>query len=598
MRTIFDEYKDIENDYKTGTIEIAEGLPFSQYQTLRTVEFYTNSKFLNGQTDSLSREKPFHNIVNANVDVAIVATDIDSKDIDVTSDNPGEYTKSFILRRLVYNWMLEADFGRTLNDMGDTRPRYGGVLVKKLMEDYEGEEKLKIEVIAWGNSTTDPKDIENGTIIETYTMNPEELAAKNGVWDNVPEAMKMFRSEKGKYKDIKIVDMHGVFPKSYLTDSPDPEDIEFTRQHHILAVKSNLKYVWLWHEEEKENPYMYCPWKPTAKRSLGRGVVEEGDEAQVWTNDAAIAEKNAMELGSKLLYKTTSKKLGNNVTTDVNNGHIFQLEMNTDINPVNTLTNAIPEFNNLIERWGRQFDRSTAVTDALRGETPPAGQAYRLGALVTQQSASQFDYRREDMGLFLKRMFGAWVIPYLVKKYSKDFTLASDLFSEEELKKIDENFATSGANSAMIDEAIENLKDFDAPISVSDEKYNRKKDEFSNTIKQSGKKRYMKVPKDYFKDIECRVTINTTGEQRNKMATLESLSTILTTAASNPAILQDPNLKAIFDRILELSGAGISPIQMSATDQAQMVQEQQMMESPFQAPGGQPLPGPQAITAK
>ena len=48
MDTIYDFVKTQRTNYRTQTIEVAEGYEFSQYQTLRTIELYHNSKFTTG----------------------------------------------------------------------------------------------------------------------------------------------------------------------------------------------------------------------------------------------------------------------------------------------------------------------------------------------------------------------------------------------------------------------------------------------------------------------------------------------------------------------------------------------------------------------
>ena len=54
----------INENYNTP-INIVEGLTFNQKKLIRTIEFYSNSRYLNGQTDELDREKPFYNIINS-----------------------------------------------------------------------------------------------------------------------------------------------------------------------------------------------------------------------------------------------------------------------------------------------------------------------------------------------------------------------------------------------------------------------------------------------------------------------------------------------------------------------------------------------------
>src|SRR3990167_10680583 len=104
------ELKQINEDYQNGSIEIVSGLTFSQSSMLRTIDFYTNSKFLNGQKDNKRRDKPFYQIINTMIDTAVVATDIDTKDIKTEADNETSYDKSFLFNHELYNWLKETDF--------------------------------------------------------------------------------------------------------------------------------------------------------------------------------------------------------------------------------------------------------------------------------------------------------------------------------------------------------------------------------------------------------------------------------------------------------------------------------------------------------
>jgi hypothetical protein len=44
----------------TETVSITDGYDFSQYETLRTIELYHNSKFTIGNTDSLAAKAVLH----------------------------------------------------------------------------------------------------------------------------------------------------------------------------------------------------------------------------------------------------------------------------------------------------------------------------------------------------------------------------------------------------------------------------------------------------------------------------------------------------------------------------------------------------------
>src|SRR3990167_7213968 len=160
--SICTELQLINENYNTA-INIVDGLTFRQKDLIRTIEYYSNSKYLNGQLDELGREKPFYNIINAMCDVENAAKDIDTKDITATSDDGQHYVESFLLTKDLYEWMKKVSFGKTLNNMRDIHTRYGSLLVKKCFEaDEDGEKILKLEMPEWKNVVTDQIDIANG----------------------------------------------------------------------------------------------------------------------------------------------------------------------------------------------------------------------------------------------------------------------------------------------------------------------------------------------------------------------------------------------------------------------------------------------------
>lgn len=576
MRTIVEELNSIISNYETATIDLTDGLSFSQFQTIKKIEYYSNSAYLKGAKDKKGREKPFYNIVNTMVDASVVATDIDTKDIQIIADDKKDFVKTFLLSKDVYNWMKESDFSSFLNEFGETRARYGGVLVKKT-EEYEGSEKtMKIEVVNWNNVVTDQVCIDDGIIIEKHYMNISELSAKKDVWDNVSELVSVYAKEKNFTASgtrIPVFEVHGEFPLNLDPENSGADITEFERVCYYIGGDKNKKQFILYKEAEKESPYKYLPWKKVSKRGLGRGVVEEGFQAQQWTNDALLKERDAMEISSKVVFKTTSKKIGNNVLTGIDNGHIIELDGNEDFSQVNTVSNAIPEFRSLMDRWFSQYEKVTSAYDTQRGETPPSGQPYRLQALVQQQSASSFDYRKEDAGIFITEIFEDWVLPYLINKFNKQHVLSYD-FSAEELKMIDDSFASNVANEKAIDAILEGKL-------VTTEEYQAYYDMALNEVKSTKTQRFIDIPKDYFKNIKAKVTIMVTGEQKNKQAVMESLTNIMQTVSSNPTVLKDPVLSEVFGKIMELSGAGISPSTLANIAQSNSAEV--MAPSPMQA---------------
>lgn len=574
---ILEELSDLKEGFETKNIEIMDGLYFCQYKTVKMCEFYSNSTYLGNYAprfggkndwrnkDPLGRDKPFYNIVNYRVSLAKTATDLDIKDINVVSDNPKHWIKAMFLNKEVYKWMKDSNFSLTLNRMGYTRPKYGGYIAKKTMVDEDGEEKLKIDVVEWKNVISNQIDIMAGPIIERHFMSPVELKKKDDVWYNVTDVLKAHKKLKDASPTIDVYEILGEFPKSYYLEAEgkqftESDEYEFSLQKYFVAIVGEQEFK-LYCEEQKgtiEDTYMYLPWEEMSGRGLGRGVIEDSEEAQIWTNDAVINEKIAMDLAGRVGIKTNSKKLGNNIL-EHDHGKIYELGMNEDINSFNLAPSALGQFQNQVDKWKAQADNATASYDAATGEQPPSGTPYSQTALLNQVATKPFDYRREEWGIHLTQMFEKWVLPYVIKKLYKGHTLRSD-YSDDELKLIDQDIYAINHNDfvkkILLQGKIPNMED----AAGMEEMVGKELQKFNKT-------RFIKFKDGYFDDIEANITIQTTGEQKNKAATLQTLSNLLETAIKsyNPntgtfGVLEDPKLSRIFGEIIEMAQAGISPV--------------------------------------
>ena len=536
--------------WERGTVQITAGLTFNAYQTIKKILFYTESKYESGQKDRRGKLKPFFNIVNFRVNVATRATDLDTKDIQIVADEPQFMPMSFLLQKEVYNWMKDVNFAKTLNEMGQTRAKFGGVLVKRCLEQEEGEEEeLELEVVDWRNVIVDPSNPDD-MVIEKHYLNENELAEKDGVWEGVRDAIDVVR--KSPEKKLEVFEVTAELPEAYAPEGGD--EYTYRVQKFVMYNKARSgKSTILYHEFLDEFPYKYLAWENINGR-LGRGIVEDGFEAQQWTNDAVIKEKEAMELGSKVIFKSTDPTIQNNILSEVENGQIIKIAQGSDLAIANTITNNLPEFRQLIQSWDSQLEKTTSTFNAVTGETMPSGTAYRTTAILNQEATSMFDYRREEMGIFLVEIFTDWIIPYLLKKFNKAHILAAE-FTPEELKAIDDSFSNYEANQKMKESILSGK-----PVYAED--YAKLVQETKDLLNKSKDKRFLDIPKGQYKNWKPKVTILTTGEQKNKAVILESLNNVLMTAAKAPQVLTDPTLSKVFAKILEVSGSGISPISL------------------------------------
>ena len=564
---IYSLIRTYREDYKTRNIKVAEGYDFNQYKKLNTVELYFNSRFETGQRDSQGIEKAFYNINKSRVLVEVRATDLDTKDIQIIDpENISNDVKGMMFTKENKLWMKKSKFGVFLNKLGFTAAKYGGAVVKKT--EHDG--LLELHVIPWRDLTTDQTDILSGVIVERHFYTPAQLKKMEGKWENIDEAIELARNSKASdYENgsvetqgdyVEVWEVHGELPDRYFEEGEREtatSDEEYFRQMHVVVfgtvtnAQGNFEEqgVTLFRGRETENPYKYFNREEVPGRALGVGVVEELEQAQIWTNKAVNEEKKVMELASKIIFQQTGKGLVKNILTDVDNGTIVDNKGQL-ISQLNTVPSSLPQFQNLVEKWNTQAERVTSTYAAVTGDNLPSGTAYRLGALQNQEANSQFEYLRENKGLFAQELYTDWIIPYHKKRLKNEHILVSD-FSVEELQLIDKSFATYETNQ-KIKEYILNPSNIGNPL--TEDTIAQFQSGALELVQKTKNRRGIKVPKGYYDDAEFKLDIVVTNEQRIKAVYLETLSNILQTVATNPAILTDPTLSKIFNEIMEVAG--------------------------------------------
>jgi hypothetical protein len=315
--------------------------------------------------------------------------------------------------------------------------------------------------------------------------------------------------------------------------------------------------------------------------------VEDGFESQWAINDSIISMKNAQELSGKVILSTTSKKVSGNALTGVDNGHIFQMEDGKTISSLNLSPSNMPQFQNMIELWNQQYDRSASTYAANTGEAPTAGTPYSQTALLNQVANSPFEFRREEYGIWLNEILNDWILPFLKKRITKAHYLLAE-FDDRELAIIDESLAEYEAKQILKEKLMQGEL-------MSGEEYVQAKEAVISAFSTLGKKRGFDIPKGYL-DVEGKITANITGELKNKQAMLASMDNILKTIIStfNPntgeyGALKDPVLSQIFGSIVEMSGIPISFSQMRTPNAGTVSPADLSAISP-----AQPVPAPTA----
>jgi hypothetical protein len=559
------------NGYPQERVQLAEGLYFNEYETKRRIHFYSNSAYETGPKDDLGREKPFYNVSKWRLQVAVRSTDLDTKNVQIIADHEDGQIPSMLLNRRVYNWMKDEDFALKLNEMGYARGKWGGVLVKKYTKRENGKKKLCVDVCDWRNVVTDPIDVMSGAIVEMHDLSPTRLAKMGKTWNDVDRALDLASKTRtsalggdseGSTDKVRVYEVTGEFPRSYFDEDADG----YAVYHCYLAGVDEGEEIVLFSEEldSVEDKYRYLAWEKVEGRGMGVGVIEDGFEAQAWTNDAVQKERDMLELASKIFYKTDDPSIDDNSLTDLQTGQIIKVEDGKTFAQVNTVPVAFPQIQETIAKWDRQYERVSNTFAAVTGESMPARTPFRAIATMNQEGSSFFRYRLEEFGIFVGEIIEDWVVPHCIETMEDSLTAE---FSGDELAIVDDAIASEAATEEIIRRALAPVGQFEP---MAPEEPQAMKDAALKALGAKPPKRTVRIPKGFFDGIEYKVTVDVTGEAIDKATTLESLNNILITVAQNPAVLTDPVLKKLFGKAVELAGVGVSPEQFQVAATSQM----------------------------
>jgi len=565
-----EEITKLENEFYRGTVQISEYVSHNAYDTISRIDAYYFSKHISGEKDSAGRLKPFFNIVKAAVNAWYRATDIDRKDIKLRANKRKDWIDSFIATVLLRDWMRRENFGRFLNQWGRTLAKYGSAIIKITEKDG----KLHMNVIPFQKIIFDPIDFYSAPVVEIIELTEAQLRERVQTHNYDAEAvekavqMKQPRTTGGKRKEqkseyITAYEVHGVFPESYLDKEGDPT--KFTQQIHVV-VKGEDEEAVLFSGEKLRSPYLITHLIEEDGRTLAVGAIEDLFDAQWMVNHSQKSIKDILDFASKVVLQTSDKSFKGRNVGALKHGTVLVHSPNEPLTLVNTAKVEVTQWQNHMNIWRSLGREITSVSEAMLGETPKSGTAWRQTEAILRESHSLFEIMRENKGLQLEELAREFVLPHFKKQLNTTKEVAG-ILEENEIQKIDALFlkkaATKKANKKVMEAIVsgETLtpEDVDALAGAA-------QDIMREGLSQLGAERFFapsevgsKTWKEQFKDLEWNLEIDITGEQRNIMEAMATLNTALKVAAT-PGFEQSPRAQYLVGKILELAGA-LSPLE-------------------------------------
>ena len=578
--------RQLETDFLSGTTTISKYVQFDMHDNIEKIDAYLNSKHTTGETDSLNREKPFFNIVTASVNIWYRATDIDRKNIQVKATKGSDTIAAFLASVHIQEWMKKDNFGSFLNEWGRVLARYGSATCKFI----EKEGSLHAMVVPWNRLIVDPVEFDGNVTIEILELTEAQLRRKKEydqeVVKNLCQTAKARENMDKTDKDnrnyyIKLYEVHGELPLSYITGDPKDSDT-YTQQMHVVSYqgtnrtdtngKKEYDDFTVYSGRESKHPYMITHLIKEDGRTLSIGAVEHLFEAQWMMNHSIKAVKDQLDLASKLIFQTSDGTfIGQNALTAIENGDILIHAPNQPLTQINNGSHDITAWQAFLGQWKQLGNEVTGVSEGMKGDNPPSGQAWRLTEALLQESHSLFELMTENKGLHIEEMFRNYVIPFIKKKMDSTKEVSATLEAYD-IAKIDSKYIKNTTTKTVNDELDNRILNGEMPTPEEQAVMMRQmQGGMQEEMASLGNQRFFKpsdIPtktwNEVFKDLEWRLEVDVTQEGNNAKDDLVTLSTVFQTIADpvKRQVLNTPDGKMLFNKILMRAGS-VSPLELS-----------------------------------
>lgn len=567
------------SDFYDNSIEVVPGYVFNQYETIKRIHLYQNSRYEDND-DFLGREKIFFNIVNAPCQVATRMLNIDTKNIRLYPSEPKSYYSTYLLEKELKQWLKTNKMGIILNKIAEEAPVYGTVVLEKT--------KDSVELVDLRKLILDPSvdNIQKSRFVTTiHYFTPSELRATG--WDNVEQAISQFSSTEGmkSYENggsittqmqstpyIKVYKRYGEVPKSWIDGGKSEEMVKavfivvgadnyLTNEEGKPVGEAGLTlFKSRWY---KKYPYKDYHYTKVKGRWLGLGVVEQLFEMQVRVNELKNQKRISMELSSFHLFTTPDKTIVRNVLTDLQNGDI--LISPNGIQAVANEERNLPAFQQEEESYTMQADKLSFAYDAVSGASLPSSTPATNALLANQSATSVFAFKRENLALFYQDYFNDLVLPQLLKDLTEEH-LMRFTGSAQELMKIDL------ASSEIIANDFVKSKILNGEI-VTQEEVDQVKQDYLLQNKKLGENRFLKIKKGLYNDVQFEFDFIIGNEQADPATLVQNTQTVFMALAQDSTILQNPLVKMLFFKYAEQLGISPAEIELAETQASQMPQQ-------------------------
>lgn len=503
--------------YRTGTVQLSEGVPYSAYKLLRRISLYKNQVYPKGKLDSQGNYKYYFDIISPRVNSEIKNIDFDTKDIILFSDSYSDAIRVLIANAALKQWMEETGQASKLNEAVEQSPEWGNIIWKKIKGDYKILDLTNVMVL---NQTA--KTLDSSDVIEEECFVASDLRKMSNIWSNVEELIKSSEHNDSSTTEFYVYERNGevsekdfYYTKSQMTKKPDTltrSPNKFILSKIIVGgTQKDKPNTILFCEEIDEKPYKEYHRTSYSGRWLRLGLYEQLMDIQTRANEIGNQIARGLEWASKTFFRSSDKVLAQNIMTDLQNGDVIK---SNDIQQVEVRMQGLDQ---LIADWNRLMVLADAIANSyeiVTGGQLPASTPFRLGALQNQNANKLYDFIREKLGIAFQSVIEDWILPNAV----------FDLKSREIIRLTPDSGDLNTYYQSVVDYwYLQNLVSF--PPHSTEQSIEIKKQKLNELLKNT--EAIIPLEREMWKGFKPRVRVSITGENYNLAMELETLQTFI-----------------------------------------------------------------------
>jgi hypothetical protein len=418
------------HDYLYGTVDIGDGIKFSENKLKRRINFYKNRYQQTGKIVDGDYQY-WYDLMYPLINSEVKNLRIDSKYIMVWSKSPiVDFAPVYIANAKNAEYMEETGRADELAESVEDFAADGNVLFSKALNGYERCDMQNTYIINQSART-----VEDTAIIERWVKDANWLKQRKGIYDHVDEVIKncgnkffsrIETNRQANNSQTKFYEIHkrtGILSeKDYLELKGDKTGSE-DRFVFTIVITAGLRkgsnadrYILLaeditgdkmtdWYTEAHRGAYKGRWWR--------EGLVELLMDHQTRYNDLTNQIARALDIAMKVVFRSADLITINNARVAIDNGDILRSEDLSQIDlRVHNLDQAISDRNAALQDAQRVANAFEVVT----GESLPSGTPFKLGMLQDVNANKLYTHLRKKLAIPYRRVYRNYVLPELVKK--------------------------------------------------------------------------------------------------------------------------------------------------------------------------------------